>query len=471
MAHILRIVTRSATDAIVGTPIELAADNCELLGYTTVTPDQKKIEYSSALRDGSEETSIKYTDPSETANVLKIFSTDAEFTTFKSAIEAAFNVAASYQERKRGNRVYVEFQLDRTSTLWQSRIKSGRLVLDPTFIDVGWRTRAAALALFWTRKFYWQKTEDTEVYLASKQHSRATGGVTIYNAWDSATNRGNYVHVLGSDVPGVLPSPMRLELYNSYNSVNRPTNIYVGQNINSNPSTLAPIIEAETATLYNGSHVVLSNAAYSAGQAVQFVIASAGTRKVASWTLNSTVLSAFNGRNVRMFAKFPTAPGSNTFFQLKVKYLGLTLLDSTAEVLASSSAEVQELGALKLPPWLTELTSYELDVELYVRTAAAGGFTLDYIHAMTTDGFTEYRTKGYGLAYQQTLVDKPAQNQLYITAADNLARGFVVKRPTDGLYLEPNVDQRFYFLLYGNDNSIDRTLTVRAWTRERRLTP
>jgi hypothetical protein len=356
--------------------------------------------------------------------------------------------------------------LNRLSTAYRSEIKRGDFNLEEGAIDVGWRTRKMVFQPAWMRNYYWEAVVESEIALQSKATARATGGVAITNHWDGGAGDGTWVQILGSDVPGVIDAPLRLQITNNFNNASTPQAFYVAQNIDASPTTLTPVLEAESGTwIGTSSNVVDANASNGAARSVTW--SSSSEIQLCSWTLSTALLDQLGGAAVRLFAKFSTV-AENTWLRLKVKYQGITILDETAEVLLNTNL-LQDLGTLRLPPWGADAgTAEDLQLILYGRKTGGSFFTLDFLHLMPLDGYVEYRAQGYGLPYTWTLVDDGIDGMLTVNNGSTNA-GFWVKRPHDGLLIRPNTTQRLY-ILQGGVSAIARPLTVRAWYRERRLT-
>lgn len=454
MATILNIVTRNEAGTALNT-IELNASGNTLLSYPLLSPEQRSIETQSLLRDGSNIGKTVFSDITEPVTVLAVRATDADLVVLRQSIETAFLVAARRQERKRGSRVFVEFQLDRLATMFRSEIKRGRLISDAADLDAGWRSRAMQLELVWLRDYYWESTTLTQLPLKSQATAKTTSPVTLANTDDAAY--GNWVEILGTDLPGVLPLPIKLQLTNNYGS-GAPLTIYTGLNIDADPTNLVQCLEAEDAT-WVGTVSTPTGATYSNGEAKQVTWVSSSDVQVADWTLTDTELQQFNGAWCQLIGRFPVAP-EDIYLRFELRY-NQRVIASTEPVLGTDEIH-QRLGAMQIPPRLIGASYPPLVLRLYARTAGGGTFTMDTLHLLVSDGYVEYR--GFGVnGFNGNLIDNPHDNTLYPI--------HFIKEPADGLMLRPNATQRITFIQAGNSSDqIARTMTVQAWYRERRLT-
>lgn len=445
--------------------INLATNTALLVDYTPVSPEPRSVEWSSPLRNGGVVATTTLADVTETARTLLYPATDAALLGVIQGIERLFLAAGQRQTRKRGPRLFVELTPNRLSTAFQSEILRGKISLDAGGLDSGWRSREMEATLVWTRRFFWETVADTALPLRSKATAKGTGGVVVHNHWDSGTGEGTWVEILGSDLPGVIAAPLRLQITNLDPSSSNPSQIWVGRNETASPLTVNPILEAESAAL-NGN-TSASSTSYSNGAAVSITPYSNQTTAL-RWDLTSAFLSQFAGGPVKVVAKFPTT-AAGVWLQMKVKYFGLTLLSEGPEVLMTADA-IQDLGIITLPPWNVPggSAAQDLTLDLMTRAAFPTPFLLDFLHLMPLDGWTTYVSRGYGLQTNITLVDDAINDTLTVTGG-GVHAGFFVKTPRDGLLVQPGADQRLY-LLQNGVTGISRQLHVQAWYRERRLT-
>lgn len=462
MTMILDLVLRSPAGTELSR-INLATNDRLLLDYTPGTPEPRSVEWASPLRDGGVIATTTLANVTETAEALLGAVDDATMLTSIQAMEAAFLAASTRQKTRRGPRLFVELTLNRLVTPFQSEILRGKLLLPPGALDSGWRNRQMEITPSWTRRWFWEAVTDTALPLRSSMTAKTTAGVVVEGSLGKT-----WVEILGTDLPGVVPAPIRLQITNLDVSATAPQQIWVGRNETASPTTLGPIIEAEDGNYLSFSNTLATSASHSNGYGVNIApppAAATGLR----WTLDSAFLSQFPGGPVKVVAKIPTTQ-AGVWMRLQVKFLGLTLLYEGPEVLMTSDA-IQDLGTIVLPPWNVPggSSSQDLTLDLVTRATVATPFVLDYIHLMPSDGFVKYTARGYGLQTNITLVDDAINDTLTVTGGGVHAGFFIKSPPSDGLLLTPNVDQRLY-LLQNGVTSITRQLRVQAWYRERRLT-
>lgn len=459
MAMILDLVTRAPDDSELER-ITLATGASQVLKYVPRTPKKRSIEMVSMLRNGTRIQKTTYADVDETAEMIFEGATDDDITDYTRGFERAFEAAALRQESTRGPRVFLELQPDRMPLAFRSEIKRGDFNLEDEALSVAWRTRKLVIQPAWLRNYYWEAVISTALPMRSALTALTTAGVIV----EGSLGR-TWVEILGSNLPGVIPAPIRLEIKNLDPSLTAPSQIWVGRNQTASPTTLNPIIEAEDAASLYGNDIVVS-AAYSNGNAVEITPPATAAASV-GWDLDSAFLEQFSGGPVKVVLKLPST-NTLVWMKVRVKYF-VTVLAEGPEVL-QTNATIQDLGSIDLPPWNVPggSTPQALTLELVTRSASPIPFVLDFIHLIPMDGFVNYTSRGYGLQSNITLVDDAINDTLTVTGGGETA-GFFVKSPAnDGLLMQPLADQRLYILQ--NVEDIDRQLQVQAWYKQRVLT-
>lgn len=459
MAHGLRIVSNTTVDLNAPPATALAE-------YTPRTPETQSINADNSLRDGGEIPLVTRRNVTETAVIFVDNLTPAGISAIVQSLEAMMLQAERRQKRQKGQRVYVEFQPHGSGEWWRSELLTGRVELGENTLAALWWQGRAFINISWTRRFYWERSTEVAVPLSNSSGSNVTAGLTVSNHSDGGHE--NFVNIDGDDIDGVMPAPMRLELTNTYNNASRAYNIYVVQNVNSNPLTFPHILEAEAATT---GGTTVANVAYSNGSAKTLSWAGSAETELLRWTLSSSLLQLAAGNTFRMLAFLPTI-SFPTWVKWRVKF-ELTTIYESAEVLVDTLFGIQDWGVLRLPPYMVDASNpYPLTLHLYGRApAGSGGMTLDFLQLSSTDGYRLLAPRGYGMQYTQRVVD---DGMLGVVSSD-----FGVGGQEMGYYLgygemllQPGQDQRLSFLANNSTGgvTIDRTLSVKAFYRPRRLT-
>jgi hypothetical protein len=444
----------------------LASSGNYLLSYKVVSSEPSQITYSTPLRNGSEYGIGKYNDVNEQMNVLLTADSVINLQFAYNQIEKFLHFAIKRQSIQRGNRIFLVFQ-HVNGDEYRTEIKRGKIQFTDKGGDVGWVQLKAEVQISFTRSYYWESTAKIAVALTSKANvTPITTGVTVYNHGDSDSGHATWFQIASSQIEGSINHPIEFHFENTYNDANRVTRMYVGMHDTGDVATYDPILQGESATWIGGA-TTDSSADYANGQAKTYTWVHNNEFLAATWTLTGAQLNAAQGLSVRVLAKIIN-PSSHVYGHLKIKYLALSTLDQTQEIQLDDNVEFQDFGILKLPPWQTNGdTPADLVLELYLRAVSSSHFiTLDFLHLTPLDGWAEYRSQGYGLAYQYILVDNGLNNRLVVESPSNTEAGYFVKRPRQPTEVSP-LATKFYIIC--DNEQIMRTTKVTAYYRKRTL--
>jgi len=290
-----------------------------------------------------------------------------------------------------------------------------------------------------------------------------TAGATI--GIDGAV--ANYVEIAAADVIGNLAGAARLEITNTYNSINRVDTIWIGQNVESEPATFSHILEAEDAA----GETTIDSINSSGNKNKECAWSDAAETNLLTWTLSTAELNKLAGHYVRVIGRFGSISG--LWLRLKVKFALTTLWEGPLTLMGTT--QLQEITSLRLPPYLLgagDLYPLDLILSAKVTTAGAHSFTLDYLQLTTLDGWRKLAPKGYGLDYMIRIVDDGIDSYLYTD-------GWIPGGKTghyvgygEPILLQPGKLQRLYFLHEETTGSAptNRTMSVKVYYRPRRLT-
>lgn len=435
--------------------------------YAPVTPEPEVAAVLSQMRDGGEIAAVLQRNVSESVVLSVVATTFATVQTAINGIETLLQQAAQRRNTGKGAAVYVEYRPGDSGTIYRSELLYGRLAPDAEVSSAAWAAAGASrVTVAWQRRFYWEGSE-TELALDNGTiGSKATGGVTVYNHDDSGHD--NWVDIAGADIAGVLPAPLEIRMYNSYNVSPRDYALAVAGNTFAAPATLSHILEGENATDIVGSAAATASATSSNGY---YQVASWGSsteNKIMEWTLNAAYLAKTQGFAFRLLARVVAASAG---LRIRPKVLfSLTTLWEGAEV-AVGSSEWLDLGVVRLPPWLAGQTNlYSISLALYGKLSGGASLSLDYVQVTPLDGYRYLASRGYGAAYLTTLVDDGIENLLYVDwGGSGLIGNFVAQGQR--IHAWPGRALRLYFLAVNSSGNmdIDRTHTVRVYYRPRVL--
>lgn len=291
----------------------------------------------------------------------------------------------------------------------------------------------------------------------------------IDNHTDGA--HANYA-VIGADrIAGTLDTPLRLEITNAYNSASRAYNFMIGLNRLSDPEFFTHVLEAESAS----GGTTTADATCSNGNRKDCSWTGTGEAELLNWTLSTALLNMCAGNYFRQMLRFSSvAAYTDCWVRFRIK-LALTTIWESAPVKLDTAHSLQDLGVLQLPPYLVGAGDlYPLNLVLYAQRATAGTHTLnmDYLQLFALDGWRKLAPRGYGLVYGARLVDDGIDDLIYTDGWPTAGKTGHYKGSGDRLMGRPGVVQRIV-LLHDSDTgsaAIDRTLTVKAYYRPRRLT-
>lgn len=464
MAHLLRLERN-------GSYITLTAGNYAVVEYVPQSPDITALDAIDQLEDGGERlasTRRNVTDSIELILRPTAGQTMSNVQTAWQLVENWLRLAEEFQHSRGGYPMYLEFQPDSTSNVYRSEILGGKCELQDNAMSRWMIGRAAKGVMIFTRRYYWEGPE-SELPLTTSNVTRQTGGVTLYNHDDSGTGHDDWAEITGSDVVGVMPAPIRLEVTNSYNSASRDSKWLIGQNLFAN--TIQHVIEGEDSPV-GGSDVANANSSNGYYRSLTLP-SSLGLMR--SWVLSSTMLNAYKARYYRIVARFFGGQGAGVFLHLRVTFPSgspLTVVAQTPEV-ELNSATLQEIGILQIPPWLPQESSfYPIDLNLYGYKSGGGTLNLDCLFLMPVDNYRILNPQGYGLAYQARIVDDGIADSIYTDGWGAAGKTGHYLGYGSRIMAWPGITSRVY-IISTNDtggSQIERTRSVRMYYRPRRLT-
>jgi len=440
--------------------------------YTPQMPEIDPVDTGGATMDGGERPLAPYRNVSEQIDL--VWEGDlAEQRAAINTLNRLFQQARHRQRTGMAARVYLEFRPGSTGDWWRSEILSGRVLVDDADLEFDLQLVNVALeaAIIYTRRFFWEGPE-AQIPLTNGNGQNNTAGLTVVNHDDADAGDDNYVAIASTAISGDLPAPPRLEMTNSYDSATRASTIYVAHNAFSAPGTLAHILEAEDAA----GGTPTEHATASAGYYSALSWEATTETLLLNWEISTEQLNALGGNYVRLLMRlYSNTIYTDLWLRVRIKYKSLTTLWEGPRMLAVPNQSLQDLGAVQLPPYLLGAGNIkELNLMLYGTRAQAGshGLNVDFLQVAPCDGYRRLVPKGYHLEYQSRLIDDMVEGLLWKdTGADTAKVGIYVTYGAP-ILLEPGRDQRLYFLHSGwtGGAGIDRTLSVKAFYRPRRLT-
>lgn len=385
----------------------------------------------------------------------------------RGAVNSVEHLLAGALRRARlgtGVRVWLEYKPIDTDTLYRSEIYDGRVVFDE---DPGARRWAGSTlrmraALIVDRSNWWESTSETELELSSSGNSAATGGRTITNA-----PTANWIGIASTQVAGTLPAPLRLKLTNTSGSSKGYADIYIGNDAYGAP-TADHYIEGENQISGYGTDQAVAGS--SGGSVVELTVTATSSLLVA-WLVPAGMMAAA-GRWYRLLMR-SGYPSPN----IRVKptiydYYGLIKLWEGAETLLANSAwQLNDLGAVPVPPGAYATDYAQIRLALWLRADSSTTFQIDYVALLAQDdAFRQVHQLGMSVANNDSLeIDEIDARYTHIEGSSKHPILVPTGRP---LVVYPGVTQRLHILerIGTGASGVTNTMSVRAYYRPRRRT-
>lgn len=413
--------------------------------------------------DGGDVADIAQRNVTQTIEVLIIGTSTANLQYLTHSLEGMLQAAHARQKSRVGPRVYLQIQLDSEASTWRSEILTGRLRFQDEALQE-WINKKVNAQLIISRRHFWEGSE-TELQLSTSNASAATGGQTIYNHDDAGTGHDNWVQIANTQVAGVLPAPVKLTLQNTSGGSVGYRNIYLAVNAFSDPSGFTHIIEGESRI--SGYGTITSESTCSGGNYNLYSFTDTGT---ILWDLSSGLLQDTQGRRFKLLMRCFGWTGTDLYVQPILRdSTGLVNLWVGDEVflgsLADTSSRMIDLGSIPLPVGGYQTAWGAMVLGLLVRSTGAAELDIDFIQLTPLDSFRWVVQRGLTIANNGTITDDNIEGLTH-------AGGSPIYSPKTGpLYVFPGRTQRIIILQdIGTSSAIDKTFSVRAYYRPRRLT-
>ncbi|HHY57696.1 MAG TPA: hypothetical protein GYA08_19905 [Chloroflexi bacterium] len=444
--------TLSVTDGT--TTISLTSSGVVLTSYMPKAPD-----FDAATGD--------YKSVTESIEFMIIDTTTANVQAKLAALDRLLQ-GAQRAQAGRAARVYLHFQAGSDAAAWRSEVLDYRLELGED-AAVGLYQLRLECRLIIVRRYYWESTTLTTLPLSNGNGSGATSGLNIYNHDDSGTGHDNWVQIASADVTGVLPAGCQIRLTNDIGATRTYSKIYLALNAFSDPGNFTHILEGESRA--SGGSIV-SDAAYSNGQALSFALGSGSTPGTSTfvWTLPAATLQDAAGRLFRLLVRFAGGLGTTTAYAEVRAANGANVLwrgDNVA--LPDLYGGLTDFGVVPLPPGGYSTAYGALTLALTFTGIAAR--YLDFIQLTPMDAFVLLECMAPCAHGEAVVYDSIEDRQYILSGATEL--GYVTASG-GRLLLQPGVINRLIVLQENttgtNRGEISESFTVLLRYRPRRLT-
>lgn len=383
-------------------------------------------------------------------------------------IEEFFERARDYQDNPDLDPVYLMFNSSASGTQFESEILAGRTLPHPETLAMRWERDILILKLVILRRPFWYENSGYQVPLTNSYGTDQS--VLQVDNTDDATYV-NHVTFNDTETPGRRIMPCLLSMKN----IDGPPaigDIFVGLTARGD-YTWNAVWEAEDATLNATYSTSMPDANASDGDFVRSTWAIDDEVKLFHFDLNFSDIAAAAGRRFKMLARFNAVPGSSAPLLRWKILIGSDVLWEGPQIQTAAAGLIQDIGTVKIPPWLREATGYGL-LDLALFAQVEGGTTLDtdFVLFMPTDAFRKYKLVADGLDDDEELIDisLPSKKRTYVDESGGKVGLYTpIGKP---IYIFPNRDQRLHFVFMTDTGlaPIGHSMTVSLRVYEASLT-
>lgn len=459
-----------------GGSIELGENGSHILrSYTPQAPQKKLLELEEFQHHGSSVKDVRIMNATESAEIMLVGNHETCQAVVES-IELFFSEAEEWHRSRGGKRGYVYFQPGDTGTVWRSPIFSGSIQPGDGSFKYEWHASRMSVLITWTRAYYWENTTQTTVQLYNATGGTATTlGIYPLNDSDGTPNYSNYADIEGTAITGSIPTPAHITLEHALSGGAKTEVIWAGNQVFGTYD--APlVIEAEDNDAVAGTAAPSADSTRSGGYYNTCTWTGDTETSLFSWTIPSATLAKLKGHKYKVLAVFRDAggPPTDVLFRLKLYFATYTTEIWAGQAKYFPDAKhVQELGTVQLPPWLPGETDV-IDIEMRLLGEKTGGdtFQLDALYLIPVASYARYYPKGYGIDYEEYLVDDPDSGFVWVYWPTDSAKGGYYIKTGNGIMLYPGKTNRLVFCWNTSTGVVDNedTMDLTVKYRERVLT-
>lgn len=375
----------------------------------------------------------------ESIDIMFVASSGPNLQTAINAVERLLVAAKFRQDRPNAfPRVYLQVQIDGEANTWRAELVEGRLKPGEDVLRL-WPNFKASFALMFTRRA-WEGPRK-ELSISTSGNSAGTGGKPITNS------ASDWIQIASTQVVGVLPTPIELQLTNNGGSGVGYRNFYLGANA------------------FSGTGLTHN---YSGGSATLSLVSGQYTGTI-SIALSAAQMALMAGKAFKIFGRFTTQTAS-VYCKVILKDINnlMTLAegDEIYMPLASAGSQWIDFGAIPLPPGGYSASWTDTTLVFSFRAPSAASVTLNVARVMPTDSYQYIVQRGFTIAASGVITFDNIE-QLYHSGGQSI---YSVRTETP-LMVFPNVTQRVNIMFdEGSSSDVAKTLSVQAFIRERRLT-
>lgn len=411
-------------------------------GTTTVSLSTSGVfmtQYTPSAPNVTGAPNFDYETVTETIELTPYGSSTSTLQAVINGIDRLLEEARSRQENNSEPRVYLQLQVDGESDTYRSEILYGRLELQENALAV-WGNYQVPARLYITRRPYWEGPR-TELSISTSGNSAGTGGKPITNS------ANNWIQIANTQVGGVLPTPVEIQLTNNGGSGVGYRNFYMGVNATSGTSLTHS---------YSGGSVSLSLS--SGVYTGQITIAISAAQMALTKGKPFKVLGRFTSQSASVYCK-PILRDVNNL---------MPLIEGDEKYMPVASAGTQwvDFGSLPLPPGGYSTAWTDTNLNFYFRAASSASITLNVARLLAMDSYQYIVQRGFTVDAGDVMTFDNIEG-LYHQAGQSIYS----VRTEKPMMIFPNVTQRINIMFdEGSSSDTTKTLSVRAYYRKRRLT-
>lgn len=417
MAHALSITDNSTT-------VSLSTSGVFLTRYSPQPP----------TRNGD-----SYGDVTETIELMPYGSSTSTLQAVVRGIERFVAAVERAQVQKIAPKVYLQLQVDGDSDTYRSEIVDMRFEPAEDALAI-WGNYQFQANLHITRRGWWEGPRK-ELSISTSGNSAGTGGKPITN------NANNWIQIASTQVVGVMPTPIELQLTNNGAGSVSYRNFFMGCNA------------------FTGTGLTHS---YTGGSATLSLVSGQYTGTI-SIALSAAQMQLTDGRAFKIFGRFTTQTAS-VYCKVVIKDINnlMTLAegDEVYMPLASAGTQWVDFGTLPLPPGGYSAAWTDAYLVFSFRAPAATSVTLNVARVMATDSYQYINQRGFSIAAGGVMTFDNIEGLFHAGG-----QSIYSVRSEKPLMVYPNTTQRINIMFdEGSSSDTAKTLSVQAFIRERRLT-
>lgn len=307
----------------------------------------------------------------------------------KVLLERLFEAARTRHRLDAGERVYFEFRQSEWRPWRRSELRLperakpddvvGSVDVNDDALSAPGREYWIRLTVAWTRRWYLEASEETEIPLTNAGIvSKRTGGIQVQNHNDAGDY--NYIEIEHEDVTGGPAAPVRLEIEND-NLVNKIARLYIGHsavNTTDLPYSTYSHIREESAIFGGASGQVSNKADVNCSSALYSEISwvATGEQNIAYYVLPVDLRTVGAGKRYRILARFRGAPQENVWVQYQVA-AGIVISDTiilseSGRVRLATDRLLQDIVSIQMPKQAGDGSRTPANIYLHLNAEKVG---------------------------------------------------------------------------------------------------